>query len=109
MKNAGKNYQNQAYASHMLYFDPFYWKKTEKGLSAELKNYPGIALDEDGAVRIMFYAPNAESVVLTGIGGHMQGKLRGVYPLVKCTQEEKKGYWEIVLSGIKPVTITDIW
>ena len=102
MKNTEKNHQNQAYGSHMLYFDPFYWRKTEKGLSGELKNYPGITVNADGSVHVMFYAPGAGSVVLTGIGGHMQGKLKGEFPLVRCTQEEKKGYWETVLSGIKP-------
>lgn len=102
MKNTQKDYRNQAYHSHMLYFDPFYWKKTEKGLSGELKNYPGIALNEDGSVHVMFYAPVARSVEITGIVGHMQGNLQGTFPLSRCTQEDKKGYWEIVLSGIRP-------
>ena len=93
-------FENPALTQQMLYFDPFYGVKRPDGKpetrTQGLEDRPGISITEDGKVRVLYYAPNASSVAIVGIGGSMEGS----FPLQKM--EDGSGYWETYLENITP-------
>jgi len=108
--------ENQALYSHLLNFDavhrPFVpqtgsfsidpaagvaYKIPSPGMGLgngpEEPKYAAKVLD-DGSVLVTFYAPDAKTVEIAGIGGSMPGR----YPLHKA----EGGYWETILTEVGP-------
>lgn len=92
--------ENLAFAQQMLNFEPFYGVKTGDGLpnlqKTGLEDRPGVSIREDGSIRVLYYAPQAKSVEIIGIGGSLEGS----FPLQKMA--DGSGYWETVLTDIAP-------
>ena len=92
--------ENQALFSHALYFDPINQQQlpgSDGKLRADpFRPVPGIRTRADGSVEVTFYAPDAHSVALKGLGG----SLPGLYPLAPLP--EMKGYWGAVLTNVTP-------
>jgi enterochelin esterase-like enzyme len=92
--------QNQSLAQHALFFEPFTkspkFEKLENGEMhiSYVDKKPDIQILENGDVEFNYYAPNAKSVRVQGIGGSMpQG-----YDL----QPVGDGAWQVVAHGIVP-------
>ncbi len=88
---------NIAYESHPLFFSPAYMQMRLNG-NLGPKHYPspkGASADLDGNVTFTFYAPEAHSVSVSGIGGEL-GETR--HPLIKG----EDGYWTLTLHNVKP-------
>lgn len=88
---------NIAYESHALFFNPAYMQMRLFG-NLGPRHYPspkGVSADMDGNVSFTFYAPKAESVAVSGIGGEL-GETQ--MPLSKGDE----GFWTLTLHNIKP-------
>ena len=90
---------NQALFQHMLYFDPINQKRIpgldHRVRNEKFKNIPGARTLEDGKVEITYYAPEAGTVEVAGIGGSMPGR----YPL---QPSEDEGYWKVIIDDLPP-------
>ena len=102
--------ENQALNSHILFFDPFNRKpaplpsfpadgKPPRGPNPALQqapyeNIPGVRTLEDGRVEVTFYAPDAHSVKIAGIGGSM--------PNTYDMEKAEDGYWKVVIDDLGP-------
>ena len=102
--------ENQALNSHMLYFDPVNHKvaplppfpadgKVPSMPDASRLNVPyddvsGVRTLDDGSVEITFYAPDAHSVKIVGLGGSM--------PNSYDMERDVDGYWRVVIDDIAP-------
>ncbi len=90
---------NQALNSHALFFDPvnkdLILATDEKGNPAGkyIDKPRGVVVDEEGVAHFTFFAPNAKTVEVAGIGGTF-GNTR--HPM---TQDEH-GVWHISIPGI---------
>lgn len=98
----GYTSQNQIIPSHLLFFDPFYMEaqiprsvSREKGYQAirYVDRKPGVDVHGNGRVTFHFYAPEASSVEVAGIGGGMGNKR---HPMEK----DADGFWSVTLTDI---------
>lgn len=92
--------QNQSIDSHMLFFDPPYKVAKFATEDGRLKIWyenekKGVQVHENGDVEFNFYAPDAKSVQVAGLGGGMSNEKRDMTP---CGD----GYWTVTISGILP-------
>lgn len=93
--------ENQALHAHALFFDPvdrdliFDTDPEGRPMGRYSKKYPGVQVLENGDAVFHFYAPDAKSVQVAGIGGTM-GTDR--YDMKPCGD----GYWSVTVSGIGP-------
>ena len=88
---------NAAYQSHSLFFSPAFMQMRLNGTLGP-KHVPmprGIELGEDGRVTFTFYAPIAQAVAVSGIGGAFSEERR---PLSRT----EEGYWATTLNDIPP-------
>lgn len=88
---------NIAYESHAMFFSPAYMQMRLFG-NLGPRHYPspkGTSADIDGNATFTFYAPNAESVAVSGIGGELGEDQR---PLSKG----EDGFWTLTLHNVKP-------
>lgn len=92
---------NQTLHSHALFFDPV---EKDLVLASDEKGRPmgryvpkptGVQVLENGDVIFRYYAPNAKSVQVAGIGGTMGTQRYDLSP-------RGDGYWEATVSGIGP-------
>ena len=95
---AGK--QNQAVTMYPLFFDPIGKKaefsRKEGKLSIRYVEEPcGVRVEEDRDVTFTMYAPEAETVEVSGYGGSLGTEKM---PLTK----DEKGYFRATVSGILP-------
>ena len=96
--------ENQTLNSHMLFFDPIN-KVAEVEFDPGFKNgklryvdvKPGVRVLENGDVEFNFFAPNAKSVQVAGIGGYM-GKEH--HDMIKDNTGLFKGLWSVTVTGI---------
>ena len=92
---------NQTLRSHALFFDPVEkdlvldWDKEGRPMGRYVPKHTGVEVKENGDAVFYYYAPNAKSVQVAGIGGTM-GTER--YDLSPCGD----GYWSATVSGIGP-------
>lgn len=90
---------NQAYREFGLFFNPAYLKMRlytdEKGNTGprHCPEKEGVRILENGDVEFNFYAPDAKSVEVAGLGGAMTNKRHSMEPA-------GEGYWRTVVSGI---------
>ncbi len=91
--------ENQTLNSHMLFFDPLNKVAVIDRKGSEMPSIryvdvkPGIRVYENGDTEFTFYAPDAKSVQVAGIGGFM-GKTR--YDMKKG----EDGHWSVTVPGI---------
>ena len=92
---------NQALYQHMLFFDPLNKKVALKDGGGDITERiyyvdekPGVRLLENGDVEFNYYAPEAKSVKVKGIGGSMSQE----YDL----EPVGDGYWKVVAQDIAP-------
>jgi enterochelin esterase-like enzyme len=91
--------ENQTLNSHMLFFDPINKvvaaKKGKEGYAALYYKpvKPGVRVTENGDAEFTFYAPNAKSVQVAGIGGYMGNEKHDMKPT-------GDGFWSVTISGI---------
>ena len=91
---------NQAITLHPLFFDPvnkkaLLIKKNGKEFVGYQEDRPGIIVTKDNEVIFSMYAPDAQSVEVSGVGGSM-GKDRIVL------EKDAEGYYTKKVSGIAP-------
>ena len=102
--------ENQALNAHILYFDPINKKhmplpnfKVVDGKPPKMPipvpytpytSVPGVRTFDDGKVEVTFYAPEAESVRIAGIGGTMPNS----YDMEKT----EDGYWKVIIEDLGP-------
>ena len=91
---------NQAITLHPLFFDPvnkkaLLMKKNGKEFVGYQEDRPGIIVTKDNEVIFSMYAPDAQSVEVSGVGGSM-GKDRIVL------EKDAEGYYTKKVSGIAP-------
>ena len=91
---------NQAITLHPLFFDPvnkkaLLMKKNGKEFIGYREDRPGIIVTKDNEVIFSMYAPDAQSVEVSGVGGSM-GKDRIVL------EKDAEGYYTKKVSGIAP-------
>lgn len=93
-------FESQSINSHMLFFDPL--NKIVEIAAGKNDGYtsihyvdvkPGVQVLENGDAEFTFYAPDAKTVQVVGLGGYM-GNER--YDMMKG----EKGYWSVTVSGI---------
>ncbi|HEX2947379.1 MAG TPA: alpha/beta hydrolase-fold protein [Clostridia bacterium] len=92
--------ENQALDQHALFFDPFnksprFEKKENGEVSIHyVDERHGVRVLENGDVEFNYYAPDAKSVRLEGLGGSMPQKY-DMHPT-------GDGFWQVVAHGIEP-------
>lgn len=98
---------NQTLHSHALFFDPV---EKDLVLASDEKGRPmgryvpkptGVQVLENGDVIFRYYAPNAKSVQVAGIGGTMGTQRYDLSP-------RGDGYWRPLSPASAPVSITMI-
>ena len=91
---------NQALYQHMLYFDPVNQKRIpgldHRVRNEKFSNFPGARTLPDGRVEITYYAPDAKTVEVAGIGGSMPGRY-SLQPM-----ENESGYWKVEIDDVGP-------
>lgn len=91
---------NLALDSHGLFYDPAYLKMklyTDSNGNVgprHVFDYPGVRVTEDGAVHFTYFAPEAKSVQVAGLGGSQMGDRR--YTMEK----DEEGYWKVTVTDI---------
>ena len=88
---------NPAYEEHALFFNPAYMQMRLKGNEGP-KHYlapRGVSADMDGNVTFTMYAPEAQSVGVSGLGGSYGGD---IVPL----QKGEDGYWTATYANVLP-------
>ena len=88
---------NPAYEEHALFFNPAYMQMRLKGNEGP-KHYlapRGVSADMDGNVTFTMYAPEAQSVGVSGLGGSYGGE---IVPL----QKGEDGYWTATYANVLP-------
>ena len=88
---------NPAYEEHALFFNPAYMQMRLKGNEGP-KHYltpRGVSADLDGNVTFTMYAPEAQSVGVSGLGGSYGGE---IVPL----QKGEDGYWTATYANVLP-------
>ena len=93
-------WKNQALTMHPVFFDPLnkkvYMKESGNIDSLQYMEDPGaIEVQEDRQVRFRFFAPEAKTVEVAGLGGTMGNEHFSLKP-------EGNGYFSATVDGIKP-------
>lgn len=93
-------HENQTLNSHMLFFDPIHQVadiRADSGGGYSGIYYrnvkPGVQVTAPGTAEFTFYAPEAKSVQVAGIGGYMGSEKHALSP---CGD----GFWSVSVPGI---------
>lgn len=94
MGNEREEFESQTLNSHILFYDAL-----NKRVSFEAGGYvnvkKGVRVFKNGDVEFNFFAPEAKTVQVAGLSGSMSNEKVDLKP---CGD----GYWQAVVSGIKP-------
>ena len=96
-----KNYlRDQSLYEHAVMFDPVNQQRIPDGdgarSSGDFREVPGCLTNPDGSFTITYYAPNAKTCQVRGIGGSMPN----TYDMKKS--ETLPGYFEVTITDVVP-------